>query len=155
MFRRWREDDFELARTLFGDARVTGLVGGPFDDVQVRERLAAEIASERVHGYQYWPIFTHDGNHVGCCGLRQRAEGVVELGFYILPAYWRAGYASEAAGAVIEHAFGALGVTWLFAGHHPDNAPSRRTLEKLGFRYTHDEVYAPTGLTHPSYELVR
>ena len=27
------------------------------------------------------------------------------------------------------------------------------TLRKLGFRYTHDELYPPTGLRHPSYLL--
>ena len=56
---------------------------------------------------------------------------------------------------MIAHAFGSLGVTALFAGHHPDNHGSRRTLEKLGFRYTHHELYSPTGLEHPGYELRR
>jgi RimJ/RimL family protein N-acetyltransferase len=41
----------------------------------------------------------------------------------------------------------------LFAGHNPKNEASRQLLEKLGFRYTHDEYYAPTGLNHPSYMM--
>ena len=28
-------------------------------------------------------------------------------------------------------------------------------LHRLGFRYTHDELYPPTGLNHPSYLLKR
>jgi hypothetical protein len=28
-------------------------------------------------------------------------------------------------------------------------------LRRLGFRYTHDELYPPTGLRHPSYVLTR
>ena len=51
------------------------------------------------------------------------------------------------------YAFNTLGVKGLFAGHNPGNAASRRVLEKLGFRYTHDEYYPPTGLNHPSYLL--
>ena len=43
----------------------------------------------------------------------------------------------------------------LFAGLHPGNAASRRTLEKLGFLYTHHEPYAPTGLDHPGYLLAK
>ncbi len=44
-------------------------------------------------------------------------------------------------------------ITGLMAGHHPKNASSQRVLEKLGFRYTHDELYPPTGLQHRSYLL--
>ena len=51
------------------------------------------------------------------------------------------------------YAFNTLGVKGLFAGHNPANEASRRLLEKLGFRYTHDEYYPPTGLNHPSYRL--
>jgi [ribosomal protein S5]-alanine N-acetyltransferase len=54
---------------------------------------------------------------------------------------------------VMRYAFHPLGVKALFAGHNPGNAASRRVLEKLGFRYTHDEYYPPTGLDHPSYLL--
>lgn len=60
-----------------------------------------------------------------------------------------------AAQSVILYAFNVLEATALFAGHHPQNTASARMLEKLGFRYTHDELYAPTGLYHPSYLLSR
>ena len=156
-FRRWRHDDLPFARALFGDPGVTALVGGPFSDDQVRARLATEIATEREHGYQYWPIALHDGTDVGCCGLKPRdpAQRCYELGFYLLAAHWGHGYAVEAGQSVIAFAFDQLGASSLFAGHHPDNAGSRRTLAKLGFRFTHDELYPPTGLMHPGYELRR
>jgi len=51
------------------------------------------------------------------------------------------------------HAFGELKVAALFAGHNPANAVSRHLLGKLGFRFTHEELYEPTGLQHPSYLL--
>ena len=38
-FRAWTEGDFELAWALWGDARVTRLIGGPFNATQVRERV--------------------------------------------------------------------------------------------------------------------
>jgi [ribosomal protein S5]-alanine N-acetyltransferase len=156
-FRSWHDDDLPLARALFGDPRVTALVGGPFSDEQVRTRLATEIATAREHGYQYWPIALHAGTDVGCCGLKPRepAQRIYELGFYLLVDHWGHGYAVEAGQSVIAFAFDTLGATSLFAGHHPGNAGSRRTLEKLGFRYTHEELYPPTGLMHPGYELRR
>lgn len=63
------------------------------------------------------------------------------------------GYASEAARAAIAHAFGALGIRQLVAGHHPVNRASRQLLERLGFRYLSDDLYPPTGLRHPTYAL--
>lgn len=93
--------------------------------------------------------------HLGCCGLRpyRVEEGVYELGFHLRPEHWGQGYASEAARAAIGYAFDSLGARALFAGHHPRNTASSRLLAKLGFRYTHDEFYPPTGLEHPSYLL--
>ncbi len=156
-FRAWRErnEDLPLAMMLWGDRRVTALVGGPFTIDQVRDRLASELINQRDHDIAYWPIALHTGAPVGCCGLKPRAPAlrVFELGFYLAPAYWAQGLAFEAGRSVIAHAFGALGATALFAGHHPDNHGSKRTLEKLGFSYTHHELYPATGLEHPGYEL--
>jgi len=160
VFRSWRADDEPLAQALWGDARVTALIDarGALDGDEVRRRLALEIENERVHGLQYWPLFLREGGApVGCCGLKPRdpARAVLELGFHLRPECWGAGYATEAARSVVAHAFGRLGAAALFAGHHPRNAASRRTLEKLGFRHTHDELFPPTGLLHPSYWLAR
>jgi RimJ/RimL family protein N-acetyltransferase len=114
------------------------------------------MATQVEHGFQYWPVFRlADGAHVGCCGLRPHRsdEGVHELGVHLRPAFWRRGLAYEAGVAVRDHAFHELRARGLFAGHHPENAASGPLLRKLGFRYTHDELYTPTGLHHPSYLL--
>jgi RimJ/RimL family protein N-acetyltransferase len=155
-FRPWSDSDIDLALGLWGDPQVTQFIGGPFSDEQVRERLTREIATLREHGTQYWPAFLlATGEHVGCCGVRPyRVEDrVYELGFHIRKAQWGRGYAREAARAVIGYAFEVLGATALFAGHNPANEASRHLLITLGFEYTHDEYYAPTGLYHPSYLL--
>jgi [ribosomal protein S5]-alanine N-acetyltransferase len=155
-FRTWTEADIDLAIGLWGDAEVTRLIGGPFSAEQVRQRLAREIANQTAHGVQYWPIFLlSNGAYVGCCGLRpyKLEQGLYELGFHLRVAYWGQGYAVEAARAVIGYARETLAVKALFAGHNPANAASRRVLQKMGFQYTHDEFYAPTGLNHPSYLL--
>jgi RimJ/RimL family protein N-acetyltransferase len=157
-FRAWSEDDLDLALGLWGDPEVTRLIDarGKLSEEQVRERLAQEMATERSHGIQYWPIFLlENGEHVGCCGLRpyDQSRGILELGFHIRSGHWGHGYATEAARAVMSHAFERLGVKGLFAGHNPKNRASRYILEKLGFHYIHDELYEPTGLEHPCYLL--
>ena len=153
-FRSWAEDDFPLAWALWGDPRVAEFLGGPYTEQQVQARLSNEIAMLREHRVQYWPVFAlDDGELAGCAGLRPY-QSVLELGFHFRPAYWGKGLAQEAAGAVIDHAFQTLRVKSLFAGHHPENRASQRVLQKLGFRFTHQEIYAPTGLLNPAYRLV-
>jgi RimJ/RimL family protein N-acetyltransferase len=155
-FGTWSTDDLALAIALWGDARVTRLIGGPFSESQIRERLAGEIATQASLGFQYWPLFRlADDAPVGCAGLRPvpGRECVLELGFHLRAEHWGRGLATEAARAVIAHAFATLGVRELVAGHHPQNEASGRVLRRLGFRHTHDERYAPTGLDHPTYTL--
>ncbi len=155
-FRLWSDADVDLAMGVWGDPEVTRLIGGPFSPAQVRQRLSREIATMQSHGVQYWPIFlVVTGEHIGCCGLQpyKSEEGIYEIGIHLRRTCWGHGYAAEATRSVMEYAFKALGVKALFAGHNPANAASRRILEQLGFRYTHDEFYPPTGLHHPSYLL--
>ena len=154
-FREWRTHDAPLAIALWTDPRVTALIGGQLDEGGALRRLQAEIDLLREHGIQYWPIFLHDGTHLGCCGLRPRSKSVLEIGFHLRPEAWGRGYATEAARSAIDFAFAERGASALFAGHNPRNASSRRTLEKLGFTWTHDELYPPTGMMHPSYLLSR
>jgi RimJ/RimL family protein N-acetyltransferase len=151
-------DDLPLARGLWCDAEVMQFIGGPLSEETLREKLAREMANDERLGAQYWPMFRREGgDFVGCCGLRPRDEErrIFAFGFHLRPEHWNRGYAFEAGSAVIDHAFAALGVPELFAGHHPENHASRRVLAKLGFSYTHDELYPPTGLLHPSYSLLR
>ncbi len=78
-----------------------------------------------------------------------------QMGYHLLPSFWRRGIATEAARAVIDHAFGALEVEALFAAHHPLNHRSGNVLLKLGFVAVGEELYPPTGLMHPTYRLLR
>ena len=155
-FRRWSPDDLPLARDLWSDIEVTRFLGGPFSEEEIQQKLAREITRMNEQCFQYWPIhLLATGEFIGCCGLRpyRPAEQVHELGFHLRPRYWGRGLAAEAARAVIGYAFDTIGATGLSAGHHPENTTSKKLLEKLGFRYTHDEFYAPLQMQLPYYLL--
>ena len=154
----WSSADLALAKALWGDPQVTAWIGGPFTEREILDRLQREIASMTANNVQYWPIFLlADDQHVGCAGLRpyRLDEQIYEIGFHLRRAYWGRGLAEEAGRAIAAFAFESLGARALFAGHHPSNAASRHVLTKLGFHFTHEEFYAPTGLQHPSYLLSR
>jgi RimJ/RimL family protein N-acetyltransferase len=59
---------------------------------------------------------------------------VADFGYTFDPAYAGNGYATEAARAVVDHAFDALGARRVTAGAFVDNVASVRVLEKLGMR---------------------
>lgn len=157
-FRCWSINDLSLARELWGDLEVTRFLGGPFSDQEIMQKLDHEIARMNTHGFQYWPIhLLSSGEHIGCCGLRpyRPKDQIHELGFHLRPKFWAQGLAPEAARAVIPHAFETIGAKGLSAGHHPANTTSKKLIEKLGFRYSHDEFYAPLGMNLPYYLLMR
>lgn len=157
-FSKWQEDDIKLAELLWGDSNVTKYIcaSGCFSADDIAMRLAKEIENNIEHHVQYWPIFELETNElIGCCGLRPYSDGKYEIGFHLRPEFWRQGYAVEAANTVIDYAFNVLNAAGLFAGHNPNNTASKKVLEKLGFSFIGNEFYEPTGLYHPSYELMR
>jgi len=155
-FRCWAGDDLPLATELWGDPRVSELIGGPFSALALKARLAQEIAQGTDHSLQYWPVFLVEGNRfAGCAGLRpyRVEQRVFELGYHLIPAFWGKGLATEAARAVIGYGFDTLGAEALVAGHHPRNEASQKVLRKLGFVFTGTELYPPSGLLEPMYRL--
>ncbi|MBL9031210.1 MAG: GNAT N-acetyltransferase [Phycisphaerae bacterium] len=77
---------------------------------------------------------TLDGAVIGSIGLTvDRPHSRAEIGYVIDPSHWGKGYATEAARAVVEHAFGTLALRRLFAWHFSRNPASGRVLAKAGF----------------------
>lgn len=72
---------------------------------------------------------------IGCTGLHRSGEEL-EIGYWLTPAAWGRGYATEAGRAVLDMARHALGRRRLVSGHFLDNPASGRVLEKLGFART-------------------
>jgi len=95
------------------------------------------IGSYERLGYGLFLVTVKEaGIPAGICGLVKREEfDDPDLGFAFLVRYRRNGYASESAGAVLEYGFGELGLGRIVAMADPDNAPSVRLLESLGFAY--------------------
>jgi RimJ/RimL family protein N-acetyltransferase len=72
--------------------------------------------------------------HVVCVPAEPAELCTWQLGYVFHPAYHGQGYATEACRRLLERAFGELGAHRVTAGCDPDNAPSWRLLERLGFR---------------------
>lgn len=72
---------------------------------------------------------------IGATGLRiDGDQRRAELGYWIGRPWWGAGYATEAARALVAYGFGPLGLDRVFARCFASNPASARVLMKIGMR---------------------
>ncbi|WP_225727412.1 MULTISPECIES: GNAT family N-acetyltransferase [unclassified Nocardia] len=97
--------------------------------------------ADRVDGLGFWVGFV-DGDFVGWWLLappdrpdQGPVAGQGELGYRLLPRYWRKGLASEGARELIRHGFADLGLARIFAETMAVNAASRATMNSVGLEY--------------------
>jgi [ribosomal protein S5]-alanine N-acetyltransferase len=104
---------------------------------QIREDLALEPWLLRAVGLRETrTMIGFIGFHTrpGAEYLNSYAPGSVEFGYTIFPEYRRMGFASEAAGALMQWATFEHGVTRFVVSISPANEPSLRLARKFGFR---------------------
>jgi ribosomal-protein-alanine N-acetyltransferase len=92
---------------------------------------------DHAHTYGFTFMAVTDktsGAFMGHCGLHQLSD-VVEVGYALGKAYWGAGYATEAARAVMRWGFETLSLEEMIAVAYPENLASRRVMERLGMIY--------------------
>lgn len=90
-------------------------------------------------GFGAWVIVERDTNTVvGDAGFLgpPGEDGIVEVGYSVLPDRRRRGYATEAVRALLEWALAQPGVREVVAHCDPDNVGSIRVLEAVEFRRT-------------------
>ncbi|SMC29822.1 Protein N-acetyltransferase, RimJ/RimL family [Andreprevotia lacus DSM 23236] len=75
------------------------------------------------------------GELIGACGYPQLQMGhQAEIGFWIGAPYWGQGYATEAAQALVDHAFATLDLRRVHAWHLARNPASGRVQQKIGLQ---------------------
>ena len=86
--------------------------------------------------YQLAITLPADGRLIGNCGIRMDGPHGVEadIGYELDPAYWGSGYATEAAGAMLDLGFRALKLHRIWASCVVENSASVQVLEKIGMR---------------------
>jgi RimJ/RimL family protein N-acetyltransferase len=128
-----RLTDAEAIALLANDLRVaanTARIPHPYGVADAEQFIAA---INRRDEESCWAV-GHSGALIGMCGLVP-AEREAEIGYWLGAPFWGRGFATEAARAVIDHAFGQLGHETLQAGARVTNPASRRVLEKCGFQW--------------------
>lgn len=105
-------------------------------------RAGLPLVRQRQRGLRPWRpiravvVHTGDSRVIGDIRFERTPdpeEIIYEIGYAIIPAYRRQGFAVEAAGRVIDWLFEAGQGELVIAGCDRKNRPSVRTLRKLGF----------------------
>ena len=147
-FRFLREKDVPALVSLWTDPDVTRYMGGPRDEEMLRAGLAKDAQWTDEAPLGLLPIVeVVSGAVVGHCGLIPKdvdGRNETELIYVLARAAWGKGYATEAAQALMEHAFETLGLARLVALIDPANGASARVAEKIGMRHESDTV-RPSG----------
>jgi [ribosomal protein S5]-alanine N-acetyltransferase len=136
--------DLKRARAaLMGRAELARLIGAQVPEAWPNDAFseALPVIAKFLEGdptYAAWTrLVVHQVDRIliGEVGFKSKPDraGKVEIGYGIVPAYRRRGYASEAAEALIAWAF-AQGVRRVTAECLADNLGSIRVLGKLGMR---------------------
>ena len=161
LLRPWRPDDDLDVSAAFDVyrrdevARWLGSAPAPWPTRHAtRERLTrwAGVPEERP-GYGLWAVVPDSVGHPVGTALLVRLpdrEGVVtddvEVGWHLHPDHWGHGYATEAARALLDHAFDDLGLDRVNAVAYAGNDASFAVMRRLGMtrRGTTDRWYGVT-----------
>ena len=137
--RHWHDDDLELLARLCADPEVMRYYPAQMS----RDGCAALMVRSRLHvvrhGVGLWALERKDsGAFIGYCGLAPCSLPVptaaLELLWAVACDQWGQGLVHEAAQAVLDCAFGELGLPEVVACAAQINEPARQLLEGLGMR---------------------
>jgi RimJ/RimL family protein N-acetyltransferase len=130
-----RETDAEALAVALNNLNVsrwTGRIPYPYG----RADAAAFLAHVPTKPEDALVLFITRGDELlGCIGIE---DG--EVGYWLAEPYWGQGYGTEAARAIVDHAFAQEGRDGLIASYHLGNVASRRILLGLGFVETAESV---------------
>jgi ribosomal-protein-alanine N-acetyltransferase len=152
---RLREADLGDLERMHSDPRVMETLGGIRSHPETLQFLEQNLDHWNTHGFGLW-IFRDRASRqfTGRGGLRHVQVGgsdEVELAYSLLPEYWRRGLATEASKAILDVAFGPLGLAEVVGFTLPTNLKSRRVMEKLGFTLERELIHSK--LPHVLFRL--
>lgn len=145
----WREDAPALFQAIADERIVRNLATAPWP--YGLEDAEAFVTRDRPPGDVACLIFLRTRRAprlIGGIGFARMPDGDTEMGYWIAPAFWGLGFATEAARAVIDNARHSLRVPRLVAGHFLDNPASGRVLRKLGFQPTGEVAHRHSAGRH-------
>ena len=132
--RDFRPEDLVALERIAADPRLLEHVPRP------SRALAAaahprQRTSLRRRTFELAVVLRRGGRLIGACDLALTGRGTADFGYVLAPRHWGFGYGTEVARALVDFAFGTLGLRRLIAVVAVENERSRRVLDKAGLRW--------------------
>ncbi|MBO3462187.1 MAG: GNAT family N-acetyltransferase [Aetokthonos hydrillicola CCALA 1050] len=129
--------------------------GGILSENETQQSLENNLEHWDRYGFGLW-VFRDkvDGQFVGRGGLRNLyvdGKQEVELAYALRSEFWGKGLATEMGEAILRLGFEELCLADIICFTLTTNYASQRVMEKLGFKYERNMIYA--GLPHVFYRL--
>ena len=134
MLRGFTQADFEPFCAFYADETTARFVGGVEDRRTVWRRMASYVGHWSLRGYGMWAVVEKQTDaFVGYTG-NWFPEGwpEPEIAYGLLKAAQGQGYAVEAAGRALRHAYEQLGWTTAISAVDVDNEASKNVARRLG-----------------------
>jgi RimJ/RimL family protein N-acetyltransferase len=152
--RAWRDEDRNAYARIVADSQVMRymLPARPLTRAEAAYDLHRLEEHWLEHGFGHWAVEDRaTGRLVGRSGIKRHADWSLdpdntECGWLFERAAWGRGYATEGARAAIAFAREELGRPEVISIAHPDNAASRRVMEKAGLAYAGRHHWPQRGL---------
>jgi RimJ/RimL family protein N-acetyltransferase len=128
-------DDVDNMLLIFSDPEAMRFYPAPFKRENMQGWIQWALNSYAKNGFGLWAVIRkHDQLLLGDCGpmlqpVEERTE--MEIGYHILRREWGRGYATEAARACRDYAFGTLNYPRVVSIVNPLHLASRRVAEKV------------------------
>jgi RimJ/RimL family protein N-acetyltransferase len=138
VLRDWADSDAAPFAAMNADPEVMRHFAKPLTRAESDAFLRRNREAIVTNGYGLYAVeMKQSGAFIGFVGLARptfeaRFTPAIEIGWRLARSAWGQGHASEAARAVLAHAFGPLGLAALVSFTSALNTPSRRVMERIG-----------------------
>lgn len=134
--RALRGEDYDALCAILQDTETMYAYAHAFSDTEVQDWLNNQLRRYREEGFGLWAMVRKaDNDLIGQCGITlQDWQGrrVPEIGYLFRRDCWHRGYATEAAAACRDYAFGVLALPTVYSIIRDNNEPSIKVAQRLG-----------------------
>ena len=141
LLRRWRDEDLDAYARICADPEVMRYLPATMSREESAAQMAGFIRHWKERGFGLWAVEERaPGEFIGFVGLMHHedwpeGDHKTELEWRLGRPYWGQGMATEGALASVRHGFEVLGLQRIISITLPENAASRRVMEKAGLDY--------------------
>jgi len=159
LLREMTQVDFPTLCKILRDDDVMYAYEGAFTIEEAQSWLDKQMDRYKEYGFGLWAVVLKEiGTMIGQCGLTMQdynSSKVMEVGYLFQKDYWHHGYASEAAMACKEYAFGKLNAKEVYSIIRDTNIPSQNVAKRNGMTCIDKFVkhYRGVDMTHLAFSV--